>query len=66
MNQGLLYAYPTEVVCRDGDSCDIASMLNKRYANNWILDRIIDHQDTTLVAGTPHPPPSVVYYFTKI
>lgn len=47
---------PTELVLKDGSKKEIAIMLNERWRQGWVLDRVIDHgtEDTILI-----------YYFKK-
>lgn len=47
---------PTELVLRDGCKTVIAIMLNERWRQGWVLDRIIDH-------GVEN---TVIYYFKKL
>ena len=47
---------PTELVVRDGSKKVIAIMLNERWRQGWVLDRIIDH-------GVEN---KVIYYFKKL
>ena len=49
----------TELVLKSASKREIATMLNERWKQGWILDRIIDHGDTTEQANI------LIYYFVR-
>jgi hypothetical protein len=56
------FIHPTELVNKASDKVEIAQMLNKRHADGWILDKIIDHAIPTKNAHGQY----VIYYFRNL
>jgi len=52
---------PTEIIYKADSKAAIAQILNKRYAEGWILERIIDHGIPTENAHGDY----LIYYFKK-
>lgn len=50
----------TEVVFKDLDADQLSHMLELRYQQGWVIDRIIDHMKPI------NAPQKVIYYFRKI
>lgn len=53
----------TEVVFKDMDADQLSHMLEVRYQQGWVIDRIIDHMKTI---NAMRDPQKVIYYFKKI
>ena len=56
------FQLPTEVVYSDGDTTELAKMLDARFLHGWKLVRIIESRAPS---KKPHPPPTSIYYFER-